>query len=399
MEPMNKDEDKEMIKKRFTSTRAVLTKMSDMVGKKLNLHKEYPAQNLINWMRDKMEDMDARLDVLTELGSELYALAEDEATRKSIEIHIQTGQDQVEKAQVTMMREITDWEKEHPIDDDAASVHSVHGGAAGGGGGARFRTVTELRPKVIGEDASIREVDFWIQGMKAFLSASNVEATTFDNACQLVYNNMEPNLRSTLMTKLTMLREDENAGPLTTDDVIDMVAEIFNEKCPTLTRRLQLFQHHQANNQRWSSWFSQLKQEAVLANQAEMSASECWVMLLMAGTTDKKLLHELLKIKDPTEAKIIEAVTTYEAATTNQATINTGDTTRQTQGDWQGRGRGDRGFRGGWRGRGDRRGGGRGRGFRDEDRPAMECYRCMKPGHNYYNCKVPARNLKCKDCT
>ena len=164
----------------------------------------------------------------------------------------------------------------------------------------------------------------------------------------------------------TALAEEMNVKLLEETDAnwercLALLEEIMETKNPIISRRVNIFEERQNETEATVEFLNRMKIGFRNADIANMSIDDFQVIKIVTGIRDKKLKENLLKIVNPTMAKIEAEIRIYEQAkaTTNQ--LSGSDEARASYSRGRGAGRGNFGNRGG-RGRGGAGGGGFGNG-------------------------------------
>ena len=183
----------------------------------------------------------------------------------------------------------------------------------------------------------------------------------------------------------------------------ELLKDEFKLAHPLFTRHLEHFGSKQQRGQQASDWVQQLTRAGDEADLAAMSTGELYVIRVMTGLHDEKLLEQLLLICDPTKPAIDECIAQHE---TGQIYLRSIQSERSASAAAAAAASAPQPARGGFAPRGGRgqRGGGRGGGVPrpDECTPAQRAHhKMLKQQGKCIRCALPVPApffLHLRDC-
>ena len=209
------------------------------------------------------------------------------------------------------------------INDLMEPVPEMHN--LGGGGGpnnandAPVKVASALKPESLTKEMSPAQLRQWISQYKTYFNQSNFQKLSLTDQQNVLLACLSQNLQTTMSTRFT------NSMPTFGNDESCMaeLITLWDQLYPLLSRQINLFKATQANNQRFTSYISYMTRLEQGCDLATLDAEKIFVLLLLRGCTDEKLLTELLKAKKLDSRGDVEAVAIdYERRNKDVTCIN-----------------------------------------------------------------------------
>ena len=247
-----------------------------------------------------------------------------------------------------------------------------------------------LRPKALLRTSTPVEMRAWIERFHAFYAASRLDRAPLAEQQAYFKAGLEDQLAFRLSPSITALTPVLDVPGNVDASCEELLKDEFRLAHPLFTRRLEYFRSKQQRGQMASDWVQLLTRAGDEADLAAMTTGELYVIRVMTGLHDEKLLEQLLLIRDPTKQSIDECIAQHE---TGQIYLRSIQSERSATAAAAAAANAPPPARGGFasRGRGQR-GGGRGGGVPrpDERSPALrahhemlkqqgKCIRCALP--------------------
>ena len=257
---------------------------------------------ILHTLRDSLAEVQASHKKLEAALTELQELEPEKF--EAYEQRLQEEEDRAQKCVSVLSPLIAKFElllKPRP----PAQVNAPAGAAA-----ALPRHNDALKPKVLSRDAKPVELTAWVERFIAYHRSSRLDKCTLLEQQAYFKAFIDAHLNSKLRSKI------QNNTPVLDDpaDVscLDLLREVFLVQHPIFSRRLAFYRAKQEPGQEFSDFAAKLERQGDECSLTNVEVDETYVMRYFTACTDTKLLDEFLKVTDPTKAKLLETVATYE---------------------------------------------------------------------------------------
>ena len=193
-----------------------------------------------------------------------------------------------------------------------------------------------LKPAKLLRDNTPVEFTIWVEQFAAYHSSSRMELCSIPEQQAYFKACLEPALIARIASKITPTlpvvppitplggrkNQRDGTGSVASgaepedepDCCIEILHREFVNQYPIFTRRLDFFRSQQGQNQNFSDWTQALRRKGDECDLDSINASDIFILRYLTGIADKKLMAELLKLKDPTVKDLDEAVINWEVS-------------------------------------------------------------------------------------
>ena len=284
---------------------------------------------------DKWADHLYRKETELKQGFELYA----EAVNTIISFYTQQGQAdeakayqdrlQLRRQTVTQSLAVIASTLTH-IESTLAQYHAAPAdmaaeGAARNGGGAanddEFSRFDKLvKPKVLQATSTPAELVDWEGDLRAYAEMSRLCKAPIASQHRVIRSFLDGTLKA--RTKYRVLNTTLLFGPNEEDmttgcaegSFLQIIRDEFLQMHPLMGRRLKFFRasSDQQPNQGWLQYYTKLYETYQNADMEGLTMEDIFVMRVLAGTLDQKILERLQKVQDKTRENIVAEAAMYE---------------------------------------------------------------------------------------
>ena len=271
-------------------------------------------------------------------GFELYA----EAVNTIISYYTQQGNQENSKAYQERLQQrreavqvaLSELAKaQSDLESALAEYHAVPEDAGAGGGNARgqrrradaggeddeFSRFDKLvKPKVLQYNASPAELTDWEGDMRSYAQMSGLMRGDLPMQHRVFRAFLDGTLRDRTKYKVidTTVLFGPNPGDVKTGcsegSFLQIIRDEFLQTHPLIGRRLRFFRTEQQQNQTGMAYYTRLYETFRNADMEGMTLESIFVMRLLAGMTDEKLLERLQKVQDKTRDNLVQEMANYE---------------------------------------------------------------------------------------
>ena len=188
----------------------------------------------------------------------------------------------------------------------------------GGGNGAareRYKDNSSMKPEKLTLEHSVSWLNEWMKKIKVYVSSSNMETFPEDIGQGYIMTCLSDDLikkiRPRINDHLPIYAANRHSKGL-----IDIIEEEFLREFPMITRRLELFNIRQEENESFSDLQTRLLSLLDGAAYEDITPDKLKSMLLLIAVRDKKLREQLLLTKSDNYEVLRETGLAYQAMTT-----------------------------------------------------------------------------------
>ena len=204
-----------------------------------------------------------------------------------------------------------------------------------------------LQPNKLSRDNTPVEFNIWLQAYEAYYTSSCMDLCSQTERLAYFKNCLEPGLIARIQNQLTNdtpilhtakelellerekkecdpnfdmndyeppsdheLEDDGNEPP----SAFQILRNEFLNEYPIFNRRLDFYRSCQSGGQSFSEWTQQLRRMGDECLLGELTVDSLYVLRYLTGIRNQKLCDELLKIKNPTVAKLDERIQQFEVS-------------------------------------------------------------------------------------
>ena len=175
-----------------------------------------------------------------------------------------------------------------------------------------------MKPSTLNRDSNREDLHAFLDRYLAYHMASRFDNCSIEIQEAFLYSCLDNKLKNRCTEKMEQI---EDKSVITIETYFGYIREIFDEKIPLFSTRINTWQASQQKGESFSAMRARMKLLWKSSDMNIITEEQLWVLKLINSTRDEVLKSKLLELDDPTEEGIMAKVRSYENATFNQSSL------------------------------------------------------------------------------